>query len=104
MSESSGLPLEGVRILAVEQMQAMPFGTQLLARMGADVVKVEHPTRGESGRASAPSITDVDGRSLRLQTLLLCSKDSETLIYWYAGLRLLDVAGATASRLSSLNT
>jgi len=61
MSESSGLPLEGVRILAVEQMQAMPFGTQLLARMGADVVKVEHPTRGESGRASAPSITDVDG-------------------------------------------
>ncbi len=61
MSESSGLPLEGVRIFAVEQMQAMPFGTQLLARMGADVVKVEHPTRGESGRGSAPSITDVDG-------------------------------------------
>ena len=61
MSESSGLPLDGVRILAVEQMQAMPFGTQLLARMGADVVKVEHPTRGESGRGSAPSITDVDG-------------------------------------------
>ncbi|MEM9174283.1 MAG: CaiB/BaiF CoA-transferase family protein [Myxococcota bacterium] len=61
MSESNGLPLEGVRILAVEQMQAMPFGTQLLARMGADVVKVEHPTRGESGRSSLPSITDVDG-------------------------------------------
>ena len=55
------LPLEGVRILAVEQMQAMPFGTQLLARMGADVVKVEHPTKGESGRASSPSIRDVDG-------------------------------------------
>jgi formyl-CoA transferase len=55
------LPLQGVRILAVEQMQAMPFGTQLLARMGADVVKVEHPTKGESGRASAPSIRDVDG-------------------------------------------
>jgi len=61
MTEKQSLPLEGVRILAVEQMQAMPFGTQLLARMGADVVKVEHPTRGESGRASAPSIRDVDG-------------------------------------------
>ena len=61
MTESNALPLEGVRILAVEQMQAMPFGTQLLARMGADVVKVEHPTRGESGRGSLPSITDVDG-------------------------------------------
>jgi formyl-CoA transferase len=50
-----------VRILAVEQMQAIPFGTQLLARLGAEVVKVEHPTRGESGRSSLPSITDVDG-------------------------------------------
>lgn len=61
MTESAALPLEGIRILAVEQMQAMPFGTQLLARMGADVVKVEHPTRGESGRGSMPSIEDVDG-------------------------------------------
>jgi len=61
MTESQELPLEGIRILAVEQMQAMPYGTQLLARMGADVIKVEHPTRGESGRASAPTITDVDG-------------------------------------------
>lgn len=61
MTNSQALPLEGVRILAVEQMQAMPFGTQLLARMGADVVKVEHPTRGESGRSSAPAIRDVDG-------------------------------------------
>lgn len=55
------LPLEGVRILAVEQMQAVPFGTQLLARLGAEVVKVEHPTRGESGRSSAPTIVDTDG-------------------------------------------
>ena len=61
MTESPSLPLDGVRILAVEQMQAMPFGTQLLARMGADVVKVEHPTRGESGRGSLPTIRDEDG-------------------------------------------
>ncbi|MAG33243.1 MAG: CoA transferase [Deltaproteobacteria bacterium] len=61
MAESQPLPLEGIRILAVEQMQAIPFGTQLLARLGADVVKVEHPVHGESGRAGAPSITDVDG-------------------------------------------
>lgn len=61
MNEIQPLPLEGVRILAVEQMQAMPFGTQLLARMGADVVKVEHPKHGESGRGSLPSIPEVDG-------------------------------------------
>lgn len=55
------LPLAGLRILAVEQMQAMPFGTQLLARMGADVVKLEPPKEGESGRAGLPNIRDVDG-------------------------------------------
>ena len=63
MSDPTGsLPLEGIRILAIEQMQAVPFATQLLAHLGADVVKVEHPVHGESGRSSLPSIPDVDGR------------------------------------------
>jgi crotonobetainyl-CoA:carnitine CoA-transferase CaiB-like acyl-CoA transferase len=55
-------PLDGVRVLAVEQMQALPFATQLLAHLGADVVKVEHPVHGESGRGSRPQIADRDGR------------------------------------------
>ncbi|MDE0802092.1 MAG: CaiB/BaiF CoA-transferase family protein [Acidimicrobiales bacterium] len=57
-------PLEGIRILAVEQMQALPYATQLLARLGADVVKVEHPTRGDLGRGSQPSMTDETGASV----------------------------------------
>ncbi len=56
------LPLAGVRILALEQMQAVPYATQLLAHLGAEVVKVEHPVEGESGRTAAPSIEDDDGR------------------------------------------
>ena len=59
-----GKPLDGVRILAVEQMQALPFATQLLARLGADVVKIEHPTQGESGRGATPSMTDPTGRTI----------------------------------------
>lgn len=62
MDPESELPLAGVRILAVEQMQALPFATQLLARLGAEVVKVEHPEHGESGRASLPAVLDDDGR------------------------------------------
>lgn len=58
---SSQRPLTGVRILAIEQMQAMPFATQLLAHLGAEVVKVEHPVHGEAGRASSPRIRDSDG-------------------------------------------
>jgi crotonobetainyl-CoA:carnitine CoA-transferase CaiB-like acyl-CoA transferase len=57
-------PLAGVRVLALEQMQALPFATQLLAHLGADVVKVEHPVHGESGRGSRPQVADADGRAV----------------------------------------
>ena len=57
-----GKPLDGVRILALEQMQALPYATQLLARLGADVVKVESVKGGDLGRGSQPGITDPDGR------------------------------------------
>src|SRR5260370_1761379 len=57
-----GKPLDGVRVLAAEQMQALPFGTQLLARLGAEVVKVEHPRDGESGRGALPAMGDPTGR------------------------------------------
>ena len=58
-----GTPLDGVRILALEQMQALPFATQLLARLGADVVKIES-THGDQGRTALPAITDPDGRTV----------------------------------------
>ncbi len=57
-----GKPLDGVRILALEQMQALPYATQLLARLGAEVVKVESVKGGDLGRGSQPGITDPDGR------------------------------------------
>jgi len=59
-----GKPLDGVRILALEQMQSLPWATQLLGRLGAEVVKVEHPKGGDSGRGSLPAMTDPDGRSV----------------------------------------
>jgi crotonobetainyl-CoA:carnitine CoA-transferase CaiB-like acyl-CoA transferase len=48
-------------VLALEQMQALPYATQLLARLGADVVKIE-ALSGESGRGSQPGMTDPEGR------------------------------------------
>ncbi|MCB1016742.1 MAG: CoA transferase [Acidimicrobiales bacterium] len=43
-------------------MQALPFATQLLGRLGAEVVKVEHPVQGESGRGAHPAMADPQGR------------------------------------------
>ena len=54
-------PLSGIRILAAEQMQSLPYATQLLSFLGADVVKVEHPTRGDLGRSSLPEANDLNG-------------------------------------------
>ncbi len=48
-------PLEDVRIIAVEQFGAGPFGTVHLADLGADVIKIEDPrTNGDVGRYVPP--------------------------------------------------
>ena len=57
-----GKPLDGVRVLAIEQLQSLPFATQLLARLGADVVKIEKTGIGDSGRGALPAMTDPQGR------------------------------------------
>ena len=50
----SALPLEGVRVLAVEQYGAGPFGTMFLADQGAEVVKIENPDGGDFARDIGP--------------------------------------------------
>jgi crotonobetainyl-CoA:carnitine CoA-transferase CaiB-like acyl-CoA transferase len=49
------LPLSGIRILALEQFGAGPFGSSHLADLGAEVVKVEDPNSGgDVGRSVPP--------------------------------------------------
>lgn len=49
------LPLEGVRVVDVTSSLAGPYCTEILGALGADVVKVEHPERGDEARAWGPA-------------------------------------------------
>jgi crotonobetainyl-CoA:carnitine CoA-transferase CaiB-like acyl-CoA transferase len=58
-SGDSHAPLTGLRIVAVEQFGAGPFGTLLLADLGAEVIKIEDPAAGgDVGRTVPPGASD----------------------------------------------
>src|SRR5579863_8229897 len=68
--------LEGIRVLDMSHVQAGPTGTQLLAWMGADVIKIELPGRGDITRGQ---LQDVKGADSLYFTMLNSNKRSITV-------------------------
>ena len=68
--------LEGVRVIDMTHVQAGPVCTQLLAYMGADVIKIEQPGRGDVTRSQLRDLPDVDSLYF---TMLNGNKRSVTL-------------------------
>ncbi len=82
-------PLDGVTVLAVEQYGAGPFGSMLLADLGADVIKIENPADGgDVGRHVGPHFFGKDdshfyqsfNRNKRSITLNLKHKQGHRLL------------------------
>jgi formyl-CoA transferase len=68
--------LDGIRILDMTHVQAGPSATQILAWLGADVIKVELPGRGDITRGQLRDLPKVDSLYF---TMLNCNKRSITL-------------------------
>ena len=60
-------PLDDIRIVAIEQYGAGPYGSMLLADLGADVIKIEDPDRGGDGSRYTEPFAE-DGDSLFFET------------------------------------
>ena len=82
-------PLDGVRILAVSQFGAGPFGTQVLADLGAEVIKIEDPgVGGDVARYVPPFAGEADSpyfqsfnRGKRSITLNLRHPDGQAVFH-----------------------
>jgi crotonobetainyl-CoA:carnitine CoA-transferase CaiB-like acyl-CoA transferase len=59
-------PLEGIRVVEAATLFAAPLATMLLADFGADVVKLEHPSRPDPARGHGPA---KDGAGLWFKAL-----------------------------------
>ena len=68
--------LHGIRVLDMTHVQSGPSATQILGWLGAEVVKVELPGRGDITRQQLRDVPDVDSLYF---TMLNCNKQSVTI-------------------------
>lgn len=67
-------PLAGIRILAIEQFGAGPYGSMYLAELGAEVIKIENRATGGDPSRQSGSVTLAEDDSAYFQAFNLAKK------------------------------
>jgi len=73
-------PLAGIRVLELARILAGPWAGQILADLGADVVKVERPGAGDDTRGwGPPFVEDADGRPMSAAYYHSCNRGKRSV-------------------------
>ena len=85
-------PLKGIRVLDLTRILAGPFATQILADLGAEVIKVERPGTGDDTRSwGPPYVKDAQGHDTSETTYFAgCNRGKKSVT--------LDLADADAQK------
>ncbi|MBY8915807.1 CoA transferase [Nitratireductor sp. L1-7-SE] len=74
------LPLKGVRVIELARILAGPWAGQVLADLGADVIKVENPNGGDDTRKWGPPFVEgADGENLSAAYYHSCNRGKRSI-------------------------
>lgn len=64
------MPLSGIRVVDMTRVLAGPYCTQILGDLGAEIIKLEHPTKGDDTRSWGPPFANYDTQLTKSENVL----------------------------------